>query len=130
MLEYIATMMSLLLIPFLHLLARNVLYNKKALKVLIVIALFLCVIAIIISLSYAKKGPHFYYFLFCPIYDLILLDISLKIFRKIKKRDPEDAPRQLFPYDDGLWSDRFYDLILYIMWVMVPFVIVTYSYWD
>ena len=130
MLEYIAAIISLLLVPFLHLLARNVVYNKKVLKVLFVISLFLFVIVLIMSLSYSKKGPHFYYFFFCPIYDLILLDISLKIFRKIKKRDPEDAPRQLFPYDDGLWSDRFYDLILYFMWVLVPFAIVTFRYWD
>jgi hypothetical protein len=80
------------------------------------------------GLNFSKNKPNFYIFLLCPLYDLILLFPLLHLFRKIKKRDPKNAPRQFIPYNDGLWPDRWFDSIALIVWIFIPLGLLTYYY--
>jgi hypothetical protein len=118
--EEIAFFIGLLLIPFMYLFTRNLILKKQVLLYLFILSLIFSIIAIVQSINYNETKPNFYLFLFCPIYNLAILYPSLLLFKKIKKRNPKDAPRQFFPYDDGMWLDRFFDFVLLMLWVVLP----------
>ena len=122
--EDIALLTGLMTIPFMLLFLRKQLFKKQ-------VFIFLLVISIILTLIesievYYSNNVNFNIFLFCPLYDLIILYPFLWFFRKIKKRNPKDAPRQFIPYDDGLWSDRLFDMAMISFWLIIPLALLAY----
>ena len=120
--EDIALLTGLMTIPFMLLFLRKLLFKKR----LIIFSISL-VLTIIGSIQvYYSNNINFCIFLFCPLYDLIILYPFLWFFRKIKKRNPKDAPRQFIPYDDGLWSDRLFDMAMISFWLIIPLALLAY----
>lgn len=118
--EEIAFIVGLLLIPFMYQFARKFIFKTRVLLYLFVLSIIFSIVAVVQNIDYKDTKPNFFLFLFCPLYDLTIFYPSLWLFRKIKKRNPEDAPRQFIPYDDGLWLDRIYDFVLFMLWVVFP----------
>jgi hypothetical protein len=122
--EDIALLTGLMTIPFMLLFLRKQLFKKQ-------VFIFLLVISIILTLIesievYYSNNVNFNIFLLCPLYDLIILYPFLWLFRKIKKREPKDAPRQFIPYDDGLWSDRLFYMAMISFWLIIPLALLAY----
>lgn len=128
MIEKIAFLIVFLLIPFLYSLARKQLLKKQVLRYLLIVSIFFSIIAMVQSVLKSSSTPKFYLFLYCPLYDLVLLILSRSLFKKVMKRNPKDAQRQFLAYDDGLWTDRFYDFILLLLWLVVPIGLLGYFY--
>lgn len=126
--EEIAFLVGLTLIPFTFIFARKQILKIKVQLYLLLISIILAVVATIQSVYYVNHEPNFYLFLFCPIYHLAIFYPSLFLFKKFKKRNPKDAPRQFFAYDDGLWSDRIFDFVLMMLWLVVPMGLLAYFY--
>lgn len=126
--EKIAFLTGILLIPFMYLFARKQILKKQVLLYLFILSTIFSILAIVQSINYNDTKPNFYLFLFCPIYDLALLYPSLLLFKKIKKRNPKDAPMQLFPFDDGMLLDRFFDFVLLMLWLALPIGLLAYFY--
>ncbi len=120
--ENIVFIIGLMTIPFMLLFFRKLLFKKR----LIIFSISL-VLTIIGSIQvYYSNNINFCIFLFFPLYDLIILYPFLWLFRKIKKRDPKDAPRQFIPYDDGLWFDRLFDMAMISFWLIIPLALLAY----
>ena len=126
--DKIAFLIGFLLIPFLYSLARKQLLKKQVLRFLLIVSIFFSIVAIVQSILKTSSIPNFYLFLCCPLYDLTLLLLSRSLFKLIMKRNPKDAQRQFLAFDDGLWSDRFYDFILLLLWLVVPIGFLGYLY--
>jgi len=126
--EEVAFYTGLLLIPFMYLFTREQLLKKRVLLYLFILSIIFSIIAVFHINNETNTKPNFYLFLFCPLYDLTLLIPALYFFKKIKKRNPKDAPMQFFPYDDGMWLDRVFDFIVLILWLLLPIVLLAYFY--
>lgn len=126
--EEIAFLTGLLLIPFMYLFTRKLLFKKHVIQYLFILSVFFSILAIFPSINHNYSKPNFYLFLLCPIYDLIIFYASLLSFKRINKRKPKDAPRQLIMHDDGMLKDRLFDVILFILWLILPISLLTYFY--
>ena len=122
--EEIALLTALITIPFMLLFLRKQLFKKKVFGFLLVISIILTLIESIEV--YYSNNVNFNIFLFCPLYDLIILYPFLWFLKKIKKRNPKNAHRKFIPYNDGLWSDRLFDMAMLTFWLIIPLTLLAY----
>ena len=121
-LNEIAFFVGLHLIPFLFLFFKSLFFKFKPHKIIFRICIALSILGIIalITTTREENKPNFYLFLFCPMYQFILLHFSLNIFRKYKGRDPIDPPRfSSFNYT----SDRLFYIIYMTLSLISPMII-------
>lgn len=118
--EKIAFLTGLLLIPFMYLFAMKLILKKQVLLYLFILSIIFSIIAIVQSIDYNDTKPNFFLFLLCPIYDLTILYPALLLFKKIEKRNPKFPPRQFIPEDDGMWRDRLFNFVLLMLWLVLP----------
>jgi len=120
--DQIVFFIGLLFIPFSFLFFRSLFFKFKAYKIIFRICIALSILgimALVITIGEENK-PNFYLFLFCPIYQFILLHFSLNIFRKYKGRDPIDPPRfSSFNYT----SDRLFYFTYMTLSLVSPMII-------
>lgn len=118
--ESLVFIAGILFIPYVLIFLKKQLFKRKVLLYLFIFSLFLSIVELIHIIYFSKKNPDFYLTLFCPFFDIIILLPFLWLFRRIKKRDPKDVPRQFIPFNDGLWVDRFFEMTLLIFWLIIP----------
>jgi hypothetical protein len=125
MLNELAFFIGLLFIPFLFLFFRSLFFKFKAYKIIFRICLTLSILGVLalVVTTIEENKPNFYLFLFCPLYQFILLHFSLNIFRKYHDRDPIDPPRfSSFNYD----NDRLFYFTYMILSLCLPVAIIFY----
>ena len=125
--DEISFLFGLLYIPIFFLFFKDYLLKIKVYKYVFLSTIFLLVIGItkINEETYGK--PNFYLFLFCPLFQFLLLHILLYFFRKYKNRNPINPPRKWFT-EDNLDSDRFFYFIFMILSLCTPMFLLAYFY--
>ncbi|HWD88462.1 MAG TPA: hypothetical protein VG367_10075 [Mucilaginibacter sp.] len=119
--DEIAFLAGLMIVPLLFLFFWRFLLNPQRAILLFAIACALGAAALTHLKNPLPGKPNFYMFLFCPLYQLLLLRGMLYIFRSALHRDPVNAPRKsFFSEDDGLGSDRLFKVAFLILSLVVP----------
>jgi hypothetical protein len=126
--DAIAFLVGLMLIPFLFLIFWRVLFNPKYGMVLFAFAIA-SVVGGIIEINSGPPGkPNFYLFLFCPLYQLLLLKLMVYLFRRGMHRDPVNPPRGSSFTEDGLGWDRLFSMVFLISSLALPVAVMGYYY--
>lgn len=120
-------MFGLLYIPFFFLFFKNYLLKNKIYKYTFISTVLFSLIALFKINEETYGKPNFYLFLFCPLFQFLLLHILLYFFRKYKNRNPIDPPRKWFT-EDNLDSDRFFYFIFMILSLCTPMFLLAYFY--
>jgi len=126
--DLIAFLTGLMLAPFTFMFFRRFLLNPKYAIVLFAVAITSAVGAIIEINKGPAGKPNFYLFLFCPLYQLLLLKLMVYLFRRGMHRDPVNPPRDSAFSDDGLGWDRFFSVVFFILTLALPVAIMGYYY--
>lgn len=125
--DFLALIIGLLFIPFLFLFFRSLFFKFTSYKIIFRICIALSILGIIalIITDIPQNKPNFYLFLFCPIYQFVLLHFGLNIFRKYNERDPIDAPRfSSFDYD----NDRLFYFTYMMLSLCLPIAVLAYFF--
>ena len=125
-LDEISFLVGLMIIPFLFLFIRRVLFDSKYRALLSIFVSILFILGLTQINNHTGNKPNFYLFLFCPLYSLTLFIILLYFFKRHFKRDPKDPPRFPAFQNDGLQWDRVFNMIFLILSLCVPVCLLAY----
>ncbi len=119
-----------LLVPMFFLFCRKLLFKTKMIQYLMIVSFALAIIGVCVPNNLSDNKPNLSLALILPLYDLIILVISLRVFRKIKKRDPRDTgkPKMFLDYDDGFLSDRLFDFVMFTCWLFAPMAMLVFFF--
>jgi hypothetical protein len=119
-LDEISFLVGLMIIPFLFLFVRKVLFNPKYNTPLLIFASILFILGLTQVKNDAGGRPNFYLFLFCPLYSLTLFRVLLYFFKHRFQREPKDPPRLSTFSNDGMNWDRLFNMTFFILSVCLP----------
>lgn len=111
---------GIFIVPFFFIIFQKIFFNKKLVIRFYIFAFALALVAWIIHMNTGTTKTHYYLYLLCPIYALIILNTGLYIFKKLYKRNPRQFDRNWYVHEDGFWQDRIFYIIYFTLTLLVP----------